>query len=191
MSLTIQLWEDSGSGPSASAEVNNLGWKSSDTAEAFPFYDYPVIRPTAPEYYTCSYTKCYYAVISGTYVNATRVRFILSGDIAGAPPAGYTGTNKVRLYYKLTSTYEEPTQVLMSGSYVNFGASPIVLAPFLSETDPGSATSFVNLLAADTTYYTCYLVTQLYVEPGAWNEFGNVGEVNLQVTVDEFEGSSF
>lgn len=191
MSLLIQIFEDHGAGPTA-AEVNNVGWKSSIADETYLYADYPIARPDGINtLYTTSAVKYNYAKISGTYANATRVRFKLTGDVSGAAPAGYDGTNKVRLYYKLTNTYSNAAyddQFLLSGSYIIPGQT-LILAPFLSTTGPDAATDFVNLLSANTTYYTNYLATQLYVEQGAWNEFGNIGEFTIQFMVDEMDGS--
>lgn len=194
--MTVEIWEDSGVAGSPPApvvrqEVNNVGWKLSLLDETFPYADYPVGRPiVGTSEYTCSGPKYNYGKIQGTYAAATRVRFHLEGNVIGAPPLGYDGTGKVRLYYRLTNEYAPPATFdqyyLMSGTYIVPGQS-VVLAPFLSTSDPRNATSMVNLLSANTTYYTNYLITQLYVEEGAWNEYGNIGEFFIRITVDEYE----
>lgn len=196
MAMTVEIWEDSGvvgspPAPVVRQEVNNVGWKWSMLDETYPYADYPLQRPDPPlsEYHTsgCKYN---YGKIQGTYVAATRVRIHLDGNVIGAPPLGYDGTTKVRLYYRLTNVYNHPASFdehdLISGTYIVPGQS-VTLAPFLSTTDPRNATSFVNQLAANTTYYTNYIITQLYVEEGAWNEYGNIGEFFIRITVDEYE----
>ena len=194
MAITIELFEDTGvesaGRGSASAAVNNIGWKADASDESVLYSDHPIIRPIDPEQTSFSYHKYNFIKISGTYGNATRLSAKFTGDF-NVPVVGFedTSTSKVRLYYKVTSTYETPTNLILDGTLYDVTTSPWI-GLNLSTLGPDTATTRPNLLATDTTYYSAYIVTQLYVEPGSNIEFGNTGGVNLEITLDEFETSN-
>lgn len=195
MAITVSLYEESGNlvggRGSTIIEANNIGWKASGSSEDNEYVYAPISRPEGSAVFAHSYKKVNFLKIEGTYGIATRVRIKISGDILNtAPEAGLAITNKVRLFYKLTSTYEEPTNQF-SGDlmYIAPGES-IVLYPALSLTAPNNADLYPQHLASDTTYYSQYLVTQLFVEKGAITDFGNIGELNIECYVDEYEDNN-
>ena len=192
MAITLEIWEDSGpvlsSHGTTRQAVNNVGWKDSSLDETYGYYDYPLVRPQSPITETLSYHKYNYLKISGTYPKATRVRLQLIGDVAGAGVPTYTSTDKVKLYYKLTNTYSLPTNALLSSTTLHLGTT-VILQPNLSLTGPEAASSRIFLLNTNTTYYTNYLVTQLWVDPGLWDEYGNIGAFSLRFLLDEYEST--
>ena len=112
MTITAQLYQDSGAISSGHGttriSVINVGWKNSALDETNSFVFYPIVRPTSVPF-TYSYTSYNYLKISGTYPNGSRPRIRISGSVTGAAPAGYIGTDKCKLYYKLTNTYAVPS----------------------------------------------------------------------------------
>lgn len=193
MSITVSLYEDSG--PTVDGHgttrilVDNIGWKSSSSDETNEYAYNPIIRPEGVVPYTYSYKKYNYLEFHGTYVAGSRVRIKISGNITGAPPDDAAGTNKIRLFYKLTNTYEQPSNAF-DGSliYLPPGETKI-LYPTLSTTGPEVVGTYPQYLTADTTYYSQYLVTQLFVENdnGSMTSFGNIGELNIECYLDEYE----
>lgn len=72
----------------------------------------------------------------------------------------------------------------MSGTLINSSAT---LWPMLSTVSPEYADSIIMNLTPNTTYYTNYLITQLYVRAGTETEVGNIPEINIQLLVDDYE----
>lgn len=194
MALNVTVWEDSGPITSnrgtTRIQVTNIGWKSTGTDETNLYVYNPIIRPQDNIPLTYSYKKYNYMKIAGTYPVGCRPRIKIRGDYNGDPPQGYEGTDKVRLYYKLSTVYEEPNNT-WDGSliYIPPGATRI-LYPMVSTSGPESASSYSQYLTANTTYYSQYLVTQLVVEQGAEVDFGNIGELNIEWYMDEYEGTN-
>jgi len=123
------------------------------------------------------------------------------GDNIGTLPANlkvdykykkseYQSTGAIRLFYKLTNIYEQPNST-WDGSlmYIAPGETKI-LYPAVSTTGPEAATSYLQYLTANATYYSQYLVTQLVVEQGTEVDFGNIGELNIEWYMDEYEGTN-
>jgi len=190
MTITVDLYQDSGAVSSGHGttriSVNNVGWKNSGLDETNSFVYYPLIRPEVTPF-GYSFTMYNYLKISGTYPKGSRMRLRVSGAVDGAPPSGYVGTDKVRLFYKLTNTYTTPSNAF-DGSliYLPPGVAQ-TLYPRISTVGPEAATSYTQYMSANTTYYTEYLVTQLFVEAGSVAEFGNIGQLNIKVFMDEYE----
>ena len=71
-----------------------------------------------------------------------------------------------------------------------------MLYPRVSTTDPSAATTYQQYLAANTTYYTEYLVTQLVVEqwdpsnPQGLYGYGNIGQLKVKFECDEYDGTN-
>lgn len=215
MAITVEVKEDSGAVVSGHGttriSVNNIGWKNSGLDETHSYPYYPIQRPETFGLQP-SFKKYNYLKISGTYASGTRPKIIitngiLSGDISrtntSAPttdtpltgitqttqietPTTYQTTNKVRLYYKLSSTYEVPDGNF-DGDMIYVPPGGLTIYPRISTTGPESANTWIQRMSANTTYYTEYLITQLYVEPGAWDEYGNIGNVEIKFTFDEYE----
>ena len=192
MAITLEVWEDAGAKTGAVGtirqQVNNIGWKDSILDETYPSVDYPVRRQTSGSY--TSFTKYNYFKMSGTYPVATRFRVQLVGDVNGAAHDGLVSTDDLRIYYKWTDTYETPTNTLMTGGAFFTDQSP-VWYPDLSTTGPELATSRPNTCAANTTYWSAYLVTQLYVSAGAITKFGNIGALSVVFNIDEYENTDY
>lgn len=180
--INIELYNVYGSPGSPTLEVMDSNfWKNISADEAtYPYYMYPLRRPYAPnatlydDMYVCSYLRYTRGVISGTYTKAKRARWTISGA---------AGLN-TKLYYKMTSTYANPNNLLMSGTLINSSAT---LWPMLSTVSPEYADSIIMNLTPNTTYYTNYLITQLYVRAGTETEVGNIPEINIQLLVDDYE----
>lgn len=58
--------------------------------------------------------------------------------------------------------------------------------------DPGTGLQYIDTVHTDTpnVYYSQYLVTQLFVEQGEDTDFGNLGELNIECYVDEYEDTN-
>lgn len=197
MAITLEIYEDSGIAIGATPkgtnrdQVDNCGWKSTGFQEAFQFVDYPIIRPFDPLLARVSYKKYNFVKISGIYPAATRLRFSFIGDVGGVGSEDdILFTNNVRLYYKWTSVYDTPDDLLLSGTLYD-PSTATSFQPMFSSTGPEDATSKLNSMSANTTYYSSYLVTQLYVEPGGWDDYGNIGDMTLQFELDEYELMDF
>jgi hypothetical protein len=195
MAITLETWEDTGAATGSPPRgttrqsVDGLSWKDSPLDETVPYADYPVRRPEiggSPAYYT-SYSKYYYLKISGTYPLATRLTARFDGNVNGTR-SGYKVTNGLRIYYKWTSTYAAPSTTLISSDYIDT-ATDLIWYPKFSTVGPQAATTRLNTLTGNTTYYTEYLVTQLYVAPGEWTDYGNIGDVKLKFVLHEYEST--
>lgn len=167
MSITVELFE--ATGPLKTIEeADQMNWKAISAIDSvYPYWQFPIKRPyeNADELYNVSYVKYIYGKISGTYSKAKRVRWQLT-DI---PQLG------TKLYYKMTNSYVNPNQLLMgTGTYIN---SPVILFPCLSSVSADNASSYLMNLTPNTTYYTNYLVTQLYVPRGVWTNVGNTTQL--------------
>ena len=188
MALTIELWEDSGTEVTGRGtiqqEVDNIGWKSSSFDETFPPVDYPIRRPLDNDFVTASYQKFNYFKIYGSYDYAHELEIQFEGEIAGN--GGGSGVAKnVHLLYNWTNVYTTPTNTLMAGSTYNPSLPP-VWRPQLSTTGPNGTMSPIQVFAPDTTYYTMYLVTQLVVYPGEWDDYGNLnGDFKFKLQLKE------
>ena len=96
--------------------------------------------------------------------------------------------DNIALFYKWTNTYATPTASLINGTFVDFDNLPSWNTRLLSTTGPNGTLVDVPELAADTTYYTPYLMTQLVVYKGDWDDYGNLGsELKLRMTMKEFK----
>lgn len=184
--MNLQLFEDSGprlgGEPTERHEVINIGWKKSGLTEATPFVEYPINRPT--RHVSHSFVKYNYLKISGIEKVGTRARLIIVGDPA------LMEEYDVRLYYKLTSTYLQPTDSLLTGSMYMYQTENMpVIFPRMSTTDPQDATSHIKWLQPNTTYYTEYFVSQLYVNSSYWDNYGNLGNgsITIRFAVDSYE----
>lgn len=196
MAMICEMYQDTGpvvaGHGTTRISVDNIGWKSSGLDETHSFVYYPIRRPTVSGY-TYSFTQYNYVKISGTYAAGRAPRFVIQGNITG-PDA----VNRIKLYYKLTSVYAEPSNIQESGMTeavfipyadgVQIKNIQLVLPARLSTSGPESANSYVHPLVQDTTYYTEYLVTQLQVDtPSAYYQYGNLGDLRINFHVDEYE----
>lgn len=193
MAITLQVMEDSGpvlSGHGTIRQVvNNIGHKSSGLDETTLFADYPIIRPSPGSYNEdqnagLSYHKYTYFKISGTYPAGAQVRVELDGDLTGVG-GGIGIASKVRLLYKWTNAYQEPTDELLSGSTALNGQS--IHIPMLSTVGPEDADTLPSKLEGDTEYYTAYLVTQIMVDPSDLEDWGNIDLLTVKLTLHEYE----
>jgi len=178
MSVLIELFE--ATGPAKTSElVYNMNWKNVSAVDSsYKYWTFPINRPiddVDDELYVCSYVKYVYAKISGTYSKVKRVRWSVNG----------TPGNFSRLYYNMTNSYTNPNVNLMSnGVLIN---SPVVIVPCLSTVSPESATTRITTLSPNTTYYTNYFTTQLYVQRKNYNNVGNTQPINFYLSLDDYE----
>ena len=161
--------------------ITNVGWKNSAATEDTPYAQYPLIRPTTG--LATSYTYRTYFKLSGTYVRASRVRIVISGNPNGTSTGYSTAGSGIRIYARLTSDYVEAAATLADMSEIYYDNTSLTLYPRLSTTGVGF--SYYRHLAQNTTYYTQYLVTRVLVEPGT--TFGNIGDLTIACLVDEYE----
>lgn len=194
MAITIQLYQDTGAVVSGHGTtripVTNIGWKSNGTDETNSYVFYPINRPedvATPFGY--SFKQYHYIKISGAYPAGSRLRFNISGGVNATRPAGYEGSGSARLFYKLTNTYQVPDDTFDGSMIFLPSGTTQMIYPTVSTTGPEAATSYIKHLAQDTTYYTQYLVTQLFVDQGLETEFGNIGELHITALVDEYEST--
>lgn len=197
MAITMEIFEDSGETgspvqPALSQSINNVGWKDSALDETYVFVDYPIARPIPPASYSLSYWKYNYVKISGTYPAATRLQLKLSGDPEGAAHDALVDCNGgVRIYYKFSNTYSGNQNGLLSGTLYTPGSDPWFPLFTSSVNGPQDATTRINSMATDTTYYSNYFITQLYVEEGDWIDYGNIGAIQMRFTLHEYESTDF
>lgn len=190
MALTIELWEDYGA-PTGSPlagttreEVASISWKSADLDESNSFVNYPVNRPYDGNLFTTSYTKYNYFKIQGTYDDAYNLAINFENDPAGNGGGSGVASN-VKILYNWTNTYAASTTNLLAGSTYN-PDSPQIWRPLLSTQGPEYPGTSVHDMTGDATFYTPYLVTQLIVYPGGWDDFGNISEdFTLNCTFNE------
>lgn len=182
MALTIEIFEDSGAltlgHGTTRISVDNVGWKSSGLDETNSFAYYPLRRPDGVPF-TYSYKKYNYFKISGTHAKATRPVIIIQG--------GYNMATALKLYYKLSNTYAEPTNAF-EGDLIYVNSSTLMLYPKLSTVGPeDTSASYVQYLTSGTTYYTQYLVSQLFV--GTGGSYQNLPELKIGLYLQEFENT--
>jgi hypothetical protein len=182
MSIIIDQYQDSGpllSGRGTTTTlINNVGWKVDGGAEGLDYAEYPILRPSiTPQ--TRSFQYYTFFKLSGTYIKASRIRIA----ILGIPLSG------VKLFCGLADTYATPTSDHI-GDLTYYqpptvaGSIGLVMYPKLSLTSPITGLSYPQYLTGNTTYYTQYLKTQLYVEAGS---YGNVDDIKIKCYVDEYE----
>lgn len=186
MALTLSVWEDSGAliggHGTIRNEVDNLGYKASSLDETFTFADYPIRRPINDELFTVSYTKYYYFKFQGTYSNVDSIAVHFEGQVdwySGSP-----NDRNIRIITKWTNVYTPPSTDLLTGVTYE-PEKPALWLPKISTVGPEAATSYIDPVA-NTTYYTQYLVTQLYVDRGGFYDYGNLDTgLKLKLTLGE------
>lgn len=178
MALNLSVWEDSGAviggHGTTREEVDNIGFKDSSVPESVTFADYPIRRPTNDDHselFRVSYKKYFYFKFAGTYTDVKNFAVFFDGDPEGI--AGSSIAGNLRVIYKWTNTYEVPDNNLLSGITYDPTNAPIWV-PKISSVGPEAATSYINNPTANTTYYTQYLVTQLYLDISSDDDYGNL-----------------
>lgn len=196
MSIDVEIYQDSGpllnGRGTTTSLINNIGWKTSASGELVGSYTQDtIVRPQTSD---IPFTHCYdyytFFKISGIYVKASRPRIAITGSIVGSPPTGYVGNpTGVRLFYRLAESYGTPTNT-HDGDLVYYNNNNMVLYPKLSLTSPVSGLTRPQYLNANTTYYTQFLHTKVYVEYGTMAAgWGNIGELEIECRVDDYEES--
>jgi len=188
MAIDLEIWEDAGNESlgrgTVIQEIDNLGWKNSALDESYPYAEYPIGRPySSGSYVAISFPKYVFFKISGTYSKANTLRVFFEGTLEGAAGSGVA--DNIALYYKWTNTYTTPTANLINGTYVDFNNLPTWNTRLLSTTGPNGTLVDTPELAANTTYYTPYLVTQLIAHKSTWDDYGNIGDMKLRMTLKE------
>jgi hypothetical protein len=143
----------------------------------------PLIRPIAEGELVFSYKVYTFFKLSGTYgkIKNLKIKLKIADDAQAS---------KGMLFYKLTSTYEEPSNAFdglmncaFDGSAFANGEAELVLRPMWSTSGPNSATTRQVIYGPNETLYSQYLVTQLYVAPGP--QVGNTAEFIARLEFDE------
>lgn len=180
MSITVELWEDSGplvgGVPSSRELIANVNWKNA-VGQAPDYFSYPIRQTVGGLNY--SYPKFIYAKIYGTYATVKRLRWRLKY----LPSTD----NSVIMLWGQTNVYTQPAHTWTSGSpWVANGDRSCML----SLTGPQGANILPTTLTPNTTYYTDYLVTQLLVRaPGDTSlplPLGNTIPMEISITMDEY-----
>lgn len=201
--ITLTIYEDSGPKVSnhgtSQSIVENIGWRNEGTPDTVFYANNPIVRPYGDQLFSVSYKKYNYLKVSGTYPKASRVRITISGVPYTAPPddfEGYHATSdknqQIRLFYKLSNIYEQPNKEY-DGELMYVPPGGLTIYPTMSMTGPESATGYPQYLDTNTTYYTQYLITQLWVPVGPGgllDPYGNLGDVNIEWSLDEYEDNN-
>lgn len=203
MTITVELYQDTGPVSSGRGTTRTLvsavTWRSDSSDASTSFIYAPLIRPfvAGSPVFNYSYTQYHFFKISGTYSGATFPKILLTGSLSFTPPDNLPGTKKgVRVYGKLTNTYAIPTNTF-DGSLSLISAQDTLgtslggytylpIYPQLSTTGPEGSASFVKKLTANTTYYTPYLQTQFYTEAGGSSDYGNIGDLEVAMYLEEY-----
>lgn len=176
MAINVEIWEDAGAIISSRGtirnEVANIGYKNSALDETFQFYDYINNRPHSGDLYGLSFIKYNYFKLYGSYTEVNTLRIKFNGPLVGAGN-GSGVASKIRIFYKWSTNYAVPNNNLLSGTYWDVNNIP-TWSPLLSTTGPEGTMNEVFDLSPNTTYYTPYLITQLYMEPSDWEDYGNI-----------------
>jgi len=176
MSLQISIFERTGS-PFVDEEVFNSNWKNQGLKDSlFKYYYYPIRRPEDDDWVKHSATKYLYAKIEGTYSQAKRVRWKITG---------LSMTDGVRLYMAQTHTYAVPTTDF-AGNLIYGERDPLYIYPNLSTVGPTDADTRLSTLSSDTTYYTDFIMSQLWVDDTS-GYVGNSDIIDFKLEVDEYE----
>lgn len=191
MAFTLETFNEYGpvvSGRGTVASTLDFNMKASaDPAVLYYPHDAaanaPLIRPIAAGELVFSYKVYTFFKISGTYGKIKNLKLKLQIDDAAQ-------ATKAMLFYKLTSTYAAPDNAFdgfmncaYTGSGWANGGTELVLRPMWSTTSPITATTRNIVYGPNQTLYSQYLVTQLYVAPGA--ETGNSAEFKARLEFDE------
>lgn len=178
MAITIQIFERTGPAGSPDDQlVTNMNWKSQSLNDALhKYYYFPIRLPQGDILASYSVPKYLYAKISGTYSKIKRIRWKIVGPaedgilVRMGTSASYS-TPQPKLHGDLTWIQDNTEQLIV---------------PRLSTTSPTGSPQLLNTLAANTTYFTDFLVTQLMItSPNI--PVGNTEEVGIMIVLDEYE----
>lgn len=181
MAIKIEIFERTGSASSPTDElVTNMNWKSQSVNDSInKYYYFPVRLPdgTLANY---SVPKYLYAKISGTYTGAKRVRWRLVGN----PDPNRDKGNRVM--WNTADAYATPQPIISGGLMTLSNTADTIIIPKLSTSGPDGAPALTPNLAANTTYYTNFLVTQFMVDNSSAS-VGNSEEIGVYLILDEYE----
>lgn len=175
MAIKIEIFERTGSASSPTDElVTNMNWKSQSVNDSINKYYYFPIKLPDGSLANYSVPKYLYAKISGTYTGAKRVRWKLSG----------TNDQGNRVMWNISDLYATPVPQIMGG--LSYMPGDVLVVPKLSTSGPDGAPALTPNLAANTTYYTNFLVTQFMVDNSSAS-VGNSEEIGVYLILDEYE----
>lgn len=181
MAFTIELWEDSGAldvngVPTVREKISNVNWKRiSGSTNAYYINPLRLDDPSKP--FVFSYKKYIYAKIIGTYSTIKRMRWSIAID----QDLG----NPVDLYYDMTNVYTVPDDSQGAMTYVKDSTGCLLQSSY-SLLGPQNATTHLDSVAANSTVYSDYLVTQTRFKNGT-NHYGNSNVIMFNFIVDEYE----
>lgn len=204
MTISLTLYEDAGpkAGDNGTTRtiVENIGWKSHPADdETTSFASYPVRRPQNPRselVWSFSYSKYHFFKFNGTYTAATRPRIVVTlGTGGGSGPAvgGSVEEGPVRVYLRLSDTYETPTNNWDEDGVLLMPGKSVTLYPKVSVVGPHAGLQYLKSMVANTTYYTQYLVSQLVVQQDYLDDaspyklVGNIPATTVKFMLDEYE----
>lgn len=177
MAVSLQIYEYLGGSPSTETITNaNLKSIAGDKTNNYVFY--PLQRPELPTLGTISYNKYVFVkfTIGGATTAVKRIRWIPTG----------TSEHKTRTFYGLFNTFTTPITTL-DGRLTLLEDDTGCIVPRIGSGSPMGATSLMYEITTPGTYYTEFLVTQLYVDRDPANmEIGNTDAVNWKLTFDEY-----
>lgn len=208
MSLNIQVFEEYGpvvNGRGTVVEAANFNWKSTSDITG-EYYFYPLRRPLLKRDQTFSYQRYFFFKISGTYTYLKDVKLnVTIGDSTTQPSSRqasgsiaegkYSKSDQDMLnqwFYRFTNVYEEPNnqydgRMTYAYNHIKSLQRDFDWMPNLSTVGPTSATERPIVLTGNNDYYTQYLVTQMRVLEGDWDNIGNTDELKFTLSLNEFE----
>ena len=182
--IDIAVYQDVGpisGGRGTPLLVTNFNMKDSGSYATTYFPGAPLVRPTVPGIQKLSYKVFTYFVLTGSYDSIKNLRFKIT--MTDAPQA-----SDAQLFYKMTNTYETPTNnfdgdMLLLADASGEIQSPLIY-PMLSTTGPQNAVSRQMYYNGTTPLYTNYIVTQMRVNEGT--TVGNTAETELKFEAYEY-----
>jgi len=157
--------------------ISQINFKSTGVA-VDAYYLNTVNRPDndGAVQFQASYTKVIYAKVSGTYNRIERPRWRIE-----APDL--IGNDKVHLFVGMRDSYTQPvgtpdyTLTNLNEGKDFFPNTGVALSP----------TTYTKQWLNDTTFYTNYLVLQVYVQKGTDTEFLNSEQFEVKFEYDTYE----
>lgn len=178
MAITIEIYERTGPAGSPTDElVTNMNWKSQSVNDSLNKYFYFPIKLPNGTMANYSVPKYLFAKISGTFAGAKRVRWKITNP---------THDQGARVMWNTADVYATPQPSIKGDLTAIANASEVLIVPKLSTSGPTSGLALTPSLAANTTYYTNFLVTQFMVDSMSAS-VGNSEETGVLLILDEYE----
>lgn len=176
MAIQIEFFERTGPSAAPITEpIDNNNWKREDLRDSlYKYYYYPIKRPEGT-INNLSYSRYLFAKISGLYPKIKRLRWKISN----------INTNKnVKFMFGQSNIYTTPTNSLHPLVTPTTNVSEIYLYPNYSTISPTQATEYLSNLEENGTYYTDFIISQLWVGDGPF--LGNVDPLTFEIELEEY-----